>query len=216
MNTVLQRTIGYYALAALVLLSFLIPTQLMAQNDNPETAIVGGGCFWCTEAIFQRVKGVEKVEPGYAGGDVDNPTYKQVCGGHTGHAEVIRIQFDPSVIGYEEILGIFMSTHDPTQLNRQGNDVGTQYRSTIMPLNDAQKSTAEKVIAELKEKGVFGDPIVTTIEPIDEDEDFYVAEQYHHNYYNDNPGQGYCSVIIDPKVRKFKKQFDSYLKDSAK
>ncbi|MFW5658495.1 MAG: peptide-methionine (S)-S-oxide reductase MsrA [Bacteroidota bacterium] len=188
----------------------------MAGNDKLETAIVGGGCFWCTEAIFQRVKGVEQVEPGYAGGEVDNPSYKQVCGGNTGHAEVIRIQFDPSVIGYKEILGIFMATHDPTQLNRQGNDVGTQYRSTIMPLNDTQKQIAEAVIAELKEKGVFGDPIVTTIEPLDEEKDFYVAEQYHHNYYNDNPSQGYCSVIIDPKVRKFKQQFDSYLKDSAK
>ena len=151
------------------------------------------------------------MEPGYAGGDTPTPTYKQVCSGTSGHAEVIRIHYDPKVIDYKTILGIFMATHDPTQLNKQGADVGTQYRSTIMPQTAEEKQIAEEVLKELEAKNVFDNKIVTTIEPL---EKFHVAEEYHHNYYNDNPAQGYCSMVITPKVQKFKKQFESYLKSN--
>ena len=172
-----------------------------------ETAIVAGGCFWCTEAVFRDVIGVESVESGYIGGAGANPTYREVCSGMTGHAEAIRVRFDPAVIALADILDIFMATHDPTQLNRQGNDVGTQYRSAIFPLDDAQQAEAEAAIARANAE--YGGRVVTTIEG---PAPWYPAEDYHQNYYALNPNQGYCQYVIRPKVEKFKKQYASKLK----
>ena len=163
-------------------------------------AVVGGGCFWCIEAIFQRVKGVKKVISGYSGGKRPNPTYEQVCTGVSGHAEVVEIEFDENIISYEEILDIFFDIHDPTQLNRQGNDVGTQYRSVIFYLDENQKEIALKKIEELKKKGIN---VVTEVSPL---EKFYPAEDYHQNYYNQNLQNPYCHYIITPKVEKFLKK----------
>ena len=177
-------------------------------TNNFEKATLGGGCFWCTEAIYQDIKGVHSVVSGYAGGAVDNPTYQQICTGTTGHAEVIQITYDPAVISYEEILFIFWRVHDPTTLNRQGADVGTQYRSTIMFHNDAQKAIAEKSKQEADAARLYASPIVTEIVPL---ATFYDAEGYHQNYYKDNPNQGYCRVVIDPKVRKFRQSFQDKL-----
>ncbi len=179
-------------------------------NSNLELATFGAGCFWCVEAIFQRVEGVEKVASGYSGGHVKNPSYKEVCQGTTGHAEVCQLTYDPSVVSYEELLEIFWQTHDPTTLNRQGNDVGTQYRSVIFYHNEDQKMLAEKYKKKLNESGVYKNPIVTTIEPY---KSFYVAEDYHQNYFNENGSQPYCSFVIQPKVEKFKKVFKDKLKD---
>ena len=178
-------------------------------TQNLEKATLGAGCFWCIEAIYQDVKGVYKVESGYAGGHVANPTYRQVCTGTTGHAEVAQITFDPEVISFEDILTIFWRTHDPTTLNRQGADVGTQYRSAIFYHNEEQKRIAEKSLAETDASGLWPNPIVTEVAPLDA---FYVAEDYHQNYYNDNANQPYCRVVIDPKVRKFRKEFKDRLK----
>lgn len=172
-----------------------------------ETATFGGGCFWCVEAVIQRLNGVEKVVSGYAGGATKNPTYKEVCTGATGHAEVIQVTFDPAVISYEDLLTVFMTTHDPTTLNRQGADVGTQYRSVIMYHNDEQKATAEKILHQLKD--TFPKPIVTELVPLDI---FYNAEGYHQNYFNDNPGAGFCQVVINPKVQKLRKMYTDKLK----
>lgn len=176
------------------------------QNMNTvfELATFGSGCFWCTEAIFQQVAGVQKVVSGYAGGKVKNPTYKEVCTGLTGHAEVVQITFDPSVISYDELLEIFWKTHDPTTLNRQGNDVGTQYRSVIFYHSEVQKKKAEYYRKKLDESGAFGRPIVTEISPFTE---FYPAEDYHQNYYRLNPSAPYCQYIIAPKLEKFRKVF---------
>jgi peptide-methionine (S)-S-oxide reductase len=174
-----------------------------------ETATFGNGCFWCTEAIFQELEGVEKVVSGYMGGHVENPTYKQVCSGTTGHAEVLQITYDPQKISYEDLLEIFWKTHDPTTLNRQGNDVGPQYRSIIFYQNEAQKQLADKYKQELDASGAFDRPIVTTIEPA---ETFYPAEEYHQNYFNNNGEQPYCSFLIKPKVEKFRKVFKDKLK----
>ncbi len=174
-----------------------------------DTATFGGGCFWCVEAIFQQMEGVEKVISGYSGGKVDNPTYKEICTGTTGHAEVAQIIYDPSVVSYDELLKAFWSTHDPTTLNRQGADVGTQYRSVIFYHNDNQKQLAEKYKSELDKTGVFGSPIVTEISPFAK---MYIAEDYHQNYYNDNKNQGYCQYVIAPKLEKFKKVFADKLK----
>ncbi len=170
-------------------------------------AILGGGCFWCLEAIFKRVKGVLKVESGYAGCRRKNPTYEQVCTGTTKCAEVVRIEFDPSLISYEELLKIFFAVHDPTQLNRQGADIGTQYRSVIFPLDKEQETLAKKVIQELQP--LFHNRIVTTIE---EPGKFYKAEEYHQDYFDKNPNQGYCQVVIAPKVQKFIQNFKEYLR----
>ena len=178
-------------------------------TQNLEKATLGAGCFWCIEAIYQDVKGVHKVESGYAGGHVANPTYRQVCTGTTGHAEVAQITFDPDVISFEDILTIFWRTHDPTTLNRQGADVGTQYRSAIFYHNEEQKRIAEKSLAETDASGLWPNSIVTEIDPL---ATFYVAEDYHQNYYNDNANQPYCRVVIDPKVRKFRKEFKDRLK----
>jgi len=172
-----------------------------------EEALLGGGCFWCLEAIFKRVKGVIETECGYSGGKRENPTYEQVCSGATGHAEVVKIKFDNEKIGYEEILEIFFFVHDPTQLNRQGADIGTQYRSVIFPLNKKQEEIAKKVVKKLNP--IFENKIVTTIEPF---KAFWKAESYHQNYYENNPYQGYCQVVISPKIEKFKKDFQKYLK----
>ena len=169
-----------------------------------EKATLGGGCFWCTEAVYLELKGVTDVKPGYSGGEVKNPTYKEVCTGATGHAEVVQIIFDPEVVSFSQILEVFFITHDPTTLNRQGNDVGTQYRSAIFYHNEKQKETAEKVIAAFEEEQVYDDPIVTEVSPFDV---FYVAEDYHLNYYNRNKSQGYCQFVIAPKLDKFRKVF---------
>jgi peptide-methionine (S)-S-oxide reductase len=177
--------------------------------DQAEVATFGGGCFWCVEAIFERVKGVESVESGYSGGYVKNPTYKQVTTGKTGHAEVVQIRFDPAVIGFTELLEIFFKTHDPTTLNRQGADVGTQYRSVVFYHNEAQRQQAEKVILELERAHIWKDPIVTRVEPFTA---FYSAEEYHQEYFENNPNQGYCRVVIQPKVEKFEKTFQDLLK----
>jgi peptide-methionine (S)-S-oxide reductase len=174
-----------------------------------EVATLGGGCFWCTEAVFEQVRGVEGVESGYAGGAVPNPTYEQVCSGMTGHAEVVRVTFDPQVISYRDLLRIFFATHDPTTRDRQGADVGTQYRSAILPHSEEQRATAEEVIGELDREGIWDAPIVTRVEPAAE---FFPAESYHREYYRRNPGQGYCQAVIAPKVAKFRKQFADRLR----
>ncbi|NHI88954.1 MAG: peptide-methionine (S)-S-oxide reductase [Candidatus Thorarchaeota archaeon] len=171
---------------------------------NMETATFGSGCFWCTEAVFQQLKGVSSVVSGYAGGHVENPTYQQVCTGRTGHAEVCQIQFDPEQISFEELLEVFFNTHDPTTLNRQGNDVGSQYRSVIFYHDEEQRKKAEKVKAELDKSGTRKNPIVTEIVPF---ENFYKAEDHHQNYYRNNPGEGYCRLVIAPKLDKFEKVF---------
>jgi peptide-methionine (S)-S-oxide reductase len=177
-------------------------------NNNLQKAIVGGGCFWCTEAVFQEIKGVEKVVSGYAGGNVPGrPTYREVCSGLTGHAEVVEITFDSNIISYEEILIIFMTTHDPTTLNRQGADRGTQYRSVIFYQNDTEKLIVEKVINTLTD--IFDDEIVTEISPFT---NFYEAENEHQNYYRGNSDQGYCNFVITPKLTKMRKLHARYLK----
>ncbi len=169
-----------------------------------EIATLGGGCFWCVEAIYQDLIGVQKVVSGYAGGHVPNPSYNAVCAGTTGHAEVIQVHFDPNLIRFEDILYIFWRVHDPTTLNRQGADVGTQYRSIILYESEAQKETAHRSLAETNALRLYPTPIVTEIAPL---ELFYAAEAYHQNYYRSNPNQGYCRVVIDPKVRKFRQSF---------
>lgn len=180
-----------------------------AATKRMEVATLGGGCFWCTEAVFSQLKGVEKVEPGYSGGKLENPTYEQVSTGTTGHAEAVQITFDPNVISYKEILEIFFSTHDPTTLNRQGPDVGTQYRSVIFYRNDEQKAIAEQVIKEITEEKIFDAPIVTPLEPF---RVFYEAEDYHRNYFKRHPEQPYCSLVIAPKFAKLRELYLSKLK----
>jgi len=174
-----------------------------------QVATFGSGCFWCTEAIFERLNGVVKVESGYAGGTVKDPTYEEVCSGTTGHAEVTQITYDPKLITYDELLEVFWKTHDPTTLNRQGNDVGTQYRSVIYYHNDEQKKLAEKYKEELNKSGIWDKPIVTEISQFT---NFYPAENYHQDYYENNPAQPYCSFVITPKVEKFEKVFKDKLK----
>jgi len=174
-----------------------------------EIIVLAGGCFWCTEAVFSIVKGVENVEPGYTGGSIPNPTYKQVSSGTTGHAEAVKVTFDSKVISLEEILEIFFATHDPTSINRQGADVGTQYRSVIFYYNKTQKIIAEKVIARLNEQKIWDNPIVTDVEPL---EVFYFAEEYHKEYYKKHPEQAYCQVVISPKVAKLRQRYISKLK----
>lgn len=169
----------------------------MSEQTPAESLVVGGGCFWCVEAVYRRVDGVTALQSGYAGGTVANPSYEDVCRGTTGHAEVVRITFDPRRISLEQILDIFWKAHDPTTLNRQGADVGTQYRSTIMYTDDRQRETAEKSRAAAAQE--FSDPVVTEIVPLG---DFYPAEAYHHDYYEQNPRQGYCRVVIAPKLEK--------------
>lgn len=181
----------------------------MNEPARREVATVGGGCFWCTEAVLEDLRGVEKVESGYTGGSVANPTYEQVCSGTTGHAEVVRVTFDPAELSYRDLLNVFFATHDPTTLDRQGADVGPQYRSVIFPHTPEQQATAEALIASLDQDEIWNDPIVTRIEPLG---DFYPAEAYHAAYYRRNPRQGYCQVVIAPKVAKFRKQFADRLR----
>ena len=177
---------------------------------DTETAVFGAGCFWCVEAIYERVNGVKSVESGYAGGHVDNPTYKQVTSGTTGHAEVARLEYDPEVISYEELLEVFWHTHNPTTKNRQGADVGPQYRSVIFYMNEDQKTIAEESMKKTDASDLWEDPIVTEIEPLS---NYSVAENYHQNYYENNPNAGYCSIVIAPKIAKFKKDFPHLLSD---
>ena len=174
-----------------------------------ETAILGGGCFWCVEAAIKQLQGVESIRSGYMGGAAPNPTYQQVCSGKTGHVEVAEITFDPAVISYSDLLHVFFTLHDPTTLNRQGNDVGEQYRSVIFYLNDAQKKTAEQVIVELTANGTFTDPIVTAIEPAST---FFVAEDYHQDYFANNSMQPYCMFVVAPKVLKIREKYEKRLK----
>ncbi|AYD49283.1 peptide-methionine (S)-S-oxide reductase [Arachidicoccus soli] len=176
---------------------------------NIDTATFGTGCFWCTEAIFQRLKGVAKVISGYSGGNTPKPTYEEVCSGTTGYAEACQIMYDPSVISFEELLKVFWQTHDPTTLNRQGNDVGTQYRSVIFYHNEEQEKEAQHYKDALQQSGAWDKPIVTSIEPY---KSFFSAENYHQNYYNDNPRQMYCQYVIKPKLEKFEKAFKDKLK----
>ncbi|WP_345948508.1 peptide-methionine (S)-S-oxide reductase MsrA [Mucilaginibacter sp. PAMB04274] len=176
---------------------------------NLQKATFGNGCFWCTEAIFQAVKGVQSVRSGYTGGHIDNPTYMQVCEGDTGHAEVIELNYDADEVSFEELLLVFFKTHDATTLNRQGNDVGTQYRSAIFYHNNDQKQQAEAMIERLTNEQVFDKPIVTEVTPIGE---FYEAEDYHQNYFNDNPTKPYCAFVIQPKLNKFARQFTEKVK----
>ena len=199
----------------LYLILFFSTLSISAQQnkklmkDHLAIATFGNGCFWCTEAIFQQLKGVETVLPGYTGGTVKNPSYKEVCTGTTGHAEAIQITYDPSVISYRELLDVFFYTHDPTTLNRQGADVGTQYRSAIFYHNQEQQKDAQTIIAQLTAEGVYANPIVTEISAIDV---FYQAEDYHRNYYNNNKNQGYCRAVINPKLDKFMKKYGSKTK----
>jgi peptide-methionine (S)-S-oxide reductase len=179
------------------------------ENEKFETATLGGGCFWCTEAFFDSLKGVEKVESGYSGGHTENPSYQEVCGGGTGHAEVINVTFDPELISFKEVLQIFFATHDPTTLNRQGNDIGTQYRSAVFYHSAEQKRIAEEVIGEITEAEIYDDPIVTEVT---EFTNYYPAENYHQDYFANNPDQPYCSAIVAPKVAKFRRVFFDRLK----
>lgn len=179
------------------------------ESRQRATAVLAGGCFWCTEAVFQNVRGVQEVLPGYTGGKRPNPTYEQVCSGATGHAEAVEVRYDPDQISYRELLEIFFATHDPTTLNRQGNDVGSQYRSAVFYADDEQKRQAEQVIAQLEGEKVYDSPIVTKLEPL---ETFYQAEGYHRNYFRNNPNQPYCSVIIAPKVAKFRQKYADHLR----
>ena len=178
-------------------------------SSEKEVTTLGGGCFWCLEAAYDQLKGVESVESGYMGGQVQNPTYEAVCMGNTGHAEVVQVTYDPSVISYRELIEIFLAIHDPTTLNRQGNDVGTQYRSAIFYHSPEQKTIADEVIATFTKEEIFDQPIVTQVVPA---ETFYIAEDYHQEYFVQNPSQPYCAYLINPKVAKFRQQFASKLK----
>jgi peptide-methionine (S)-S-oxide reductase len=184
-------------------------TEERTNGSAKEVVTLGGGCFWCLEAVYQELRGVEKVESGYSGGEVPNPTYRQVCSETTGHAEVVQVKFDPGVISYKDILEVYFTIHDPTTLNRQGADVGTQYRSAIFYHDDEQRRVAEAVISELAAEEIWSNPIVTEVTPFDE---FYVAENYHQDYFRNNGFQPYCQVIIAPKVAKFRKQHLERLK----
>jgi peptide-methionine (S)-S-oxide reductase len=181
----------------------------MSAEQSTELATLAGGCFWCLEAVYKELRGVSRVVSGYAGGHVESPTYREVCDGTTGHAEVVQITFDPSVASYKELLEVFFTIHDPTTLNRQGGDVGTQYRSAVFYHTPEQRETAEQVIAEMSAARVWDSPIVTEVAPLDK---FYPAEDYHQNYFEKNPTQPYCSAVVAPKVSKFRKLFLDRLK----
>ena len=182
----------------------------MSNEQNKEIATLAGGCFWCLEAVFNELKGVEKAVSGYAGGEVENPTYHEVCTGTTGHAEIVQITFDPQIVSFQELLEVFFTIHDPTTLNRQGADVGTQYRSAIFYHSPEQKNIATEVIAEFTRQGVWDDPIVTEIIPF---EKFYDAEKYHQDFYSKEPANPYCQIVINPKLEKFRRRFADYLSE---
>jgi peptide-methionine (S)-S-oxide reductase len=201
-----------YIRSIFAVIKFIAKNMIMQNENNAEaeeTAIFAGGCFWCTEAVFLELEGVKKVISGYIGGKTANPTYKDICTGETGHAEAIKIVFDPQKIEFGKLLEIFFATHDPTTINRQGNDVGTQYRSEVFYMNNKQKQITEQYIALLTEENTFGKKIVTKISPAST---FYEAEDYHQNFYNRNPDQGYCSFVIPPKIEKLKQKYSDVLK----
>ncbi len=177
--------------------------------DNPEIAVFGGGCFWCTEAVFKMLKGINSAQPGYSGGYVDNPTYDQVVSGTTGHAEVAKVEFDPKLISFRDLLTVFFGTHDPTTFNRQGNDVGAQYRSMIFYANEEQRKEAEDFIKEINESNKDGRPVVTEVVPLQK---FWLAENYHQDYFRTHPGNPYCEIVINPKLEKVQEQFSKLLK----
>lgn len=198
----------------ILIINLLLSAFLFGQNEGKESmsieeATFGAGCFWCVEAVFQELKGVKSVVAGYAGGETEDPTYKEVCSGETGHAEVCRITYDKSEISFKELLEVFWKTHDPTTLNRQGADVGTQYRSVVFYHDDEQKKLAEELKEALDKSGAYDDPIVTEISPLT---NYYEAEDYHQDYYDNNPAQPYCSFVIQPKLEKFRKVFEDKLK----
>lgn len=180
-------------------------------HDHP-ILVLGGGCFWCTEAVFDRVRGVIDVESGYSNGHVQRPSYEQVCGGQTGHNEVVRLGYDPTQVSVRQLLGVFFATHDPTTLNRQGNDVGTQYRSGVYFTTPEQEREARALMAELAQAGTFGAPLITEVLPL---ANYWPAEAYHQDYFKQHPDQGYCSFVVGPKVAKFRKQFKELLKPEA-
>jgi len=192
---------------------YFITNMLQSSVYSMKTAIFGGGCFWCTEAVFQMLRGVEKVESGYAGGAMENPSYERVSTGTTGHAEVIRVTYDPAQIGYEDLLTVFFGSHDPTTPNRQGNDVGEQYRSIILYEDEMQKDAAEKLIKELQADITDGTRIITQVVPLGA---FFKAEDYHQNYYNENKSAPYCQIIIESKIKKVRARFAKLLKDNSK
>jgi peptide-methionine (S)-S-oxide reductase len=181
-------------------------------EKNLETATLGAGCFWCVEAVFDDLRGVEDVVSGYSGGNKDNPTYQEVCSESTGHAEVVRLTFDPQIIDFRDILRVFFTVHDPTQLNRQGNDIGTSYRSAIFYHTEEQRQAAEEVIREITDEGIYDNPIVTEVTAFDK---FWPAENYHQEYFANNPNQPYCAAVVAPKVAKFRKKFVDRLKSSS-
>lgn len=178
-------------------------------SNNLQKATLAGGCFWCIETALNSIQGVEKAIAGYAGGNTDNPTYEQICSGNTGHAEVVRVIFDPDVLTFRQLLEIFFSLHDPTQLNRQGNDIGTQYRSAVFYHDDQQRNCVETIIREMENEGVWSDPIVTELTPLDR---YFDAEDYHQDYFSNNPQNQYCNMVVAPKLAKFKKTFVEKLK----
>lgn len=178
--------------------------------ESLQTAVFGGGCFWCTEAVFQRLKGVTSVAPGYSGGSTPNPTYEQVSGGSTGHAESIKIEFDSQQISFETLLNVFFATHNPTEKNRQGHDIGPQYQSTVFYMDDKQKKTVEEFIKKLDTDNTYGKPVQTEVKAF---EKFYEAESYHRNYYNNNQSAGYCQVVINPKIQKLREKFAGLLQE---
>ena len=193
----------------IIILLFMATLEGMSQSNNKEVAILGAGCFWCVEAVFEELQGVESVESGYTGGTVNDPTYKQICTGNTGHAEVARITFNPKVLTFKEVLEVFWKTHDPTTLNRQGADVGTQYRSAVFYLSESQKEEAEHYKKRLNESGAYSAPIITEITKAGK---YYPAENYHQDYFLQNPDQGYCRYVIQPKLEKFRAAFADKLK----
>ncbi|MGA8663694.1 MAG: peptide-methionine (S)-S-oxide reductase MsrA [Thermoplasmata archaeon] len=190
----------------------MTPSSSPGASATSSVATVGGGCFWCTEAVFSELRGVLGVMPGYAGGTVPHPTYEQVCGGRTGHAEVVQITFDPEILSYRDLLTIFMTTHDPTTKNRQGADVGTQYRSIVLYQNEAQRGVAEEVLRSLDGQHLWRGKIVTELAPLTT---FFPAEEYHHNYFARNPAQAYCQFVIAPKVAKLRKQYTDRLRTGS-
>ena len=205
----MKKIVLFLLLFALAAFNLIDKKVTMKEQNNIEYATFGGGCFWCTEAIFSELKGVKSVESGYAGGTTKNPSYREVCTGNTGHAEVIHIAYNPKEISYEELLDVFFATHNPTTLNRQGADVGTQYRSVIFYHNEAQKQKALDFIKALEKENVFDDKIVTEVTPFN---NYYKAEDYHQDYFNNNKSQGYCNAVINPKLIKFRKKFKEKLK----
>jgi len=205
----MKNKFKYVLILAFLSFNLIAQKNKESMENNLALATFGNGCFWCTEAIFQRLKGVKEVIPGYTGGEVKNPTYNEVCNGTTGHAEAIQITYDPQIISFRELLDVFFYTHDPTTLNRQGADIGTQYRSAIFYHNENQRKDAENIIKQLEAENVYDDKIVTEVTKFSV---YYLAENYHKDYYNNNKNQGYCRAVINPKLDKFVKKYHSKIK----